>query len=111
MKVAITVNHATRTASATITFDAEQAQPVRVDWGDGGAVQQLASGFANPTDHLYAKDGFWKVVVQANDVRATETVRVGSPGFPAWDQAKIKERRQAAQDELAGIAGTRGIVG
>jgi hypothetical protein len=111
MKLAVTADHGTLTASATITLDAELAQPVRVDWGDGTAVQQLASGFTNPTTHVYAKDGVWKITVQGNDVRATETVRVGSPATPAWNQDKIKERREAAADEVAGMGATTGVLG
>ena len=109
MRVTITV-HALQ-AQATITLDAEPPQPVKVDWGDGRVAQQLASGFANPTNHTYAKAGFYKVVVQGNDARATETVRVGSPAIPAWNQDKIRERREAAADELAGVGATKGLVG
>ena len=49
--------------------------------------------------------------MQGNDVRATETVRVGSPAIPAWNQDKIRERRQAAADEIAGMGATKGLVG
>ena len=109
MKVAITTS--ALQASLTVTLDAEPPQPVKVEWGDGTAVQQLASGFANPTNHTYAKAGHYRVTVQGNDVRATEAVRVGSPAIPAWNQDKIRERREAAADELAGAGATKGLVG
>jgi hypothetical protein len=109
MKVDISVNRATRVASATITFVQGEAspQPVRVDWGDG-SVQTLASGFTNPTTHTYAKVGNYEVSVQGNEVRATQMVPVGDQ-LRAYDPdkftktpAQMQERERSKAAQIAG---------
>lgn len=98
--------------SCVVTFDTaagEHDQPYKVDWGDG-TIEQRASGTSSGT-HDYAKAGFYKVKVQANDTSSTQTVTAGAPSYPAHDAQKVRENVQGPQETLAAIVGTTGRVG
>ena len=99
--------------SAAVSFSlaaGEQAQPRKVDWGDGTAIQAVASGSPLAT-HTYAKAGTYKVAVKANDTGSTQTITVGAPAYPAWDAQKVHENVQGPQEDLAAIGATTGRVG
>ena len=99
--------------SCVVTFDAaagEHDQPYKIDWGDGTAIEQRASGASSGT-HDYAKAGFYKVKVKANDTSSTQTITAGAPAMPAWNAEKVREARQGPQEDLAAIGATTGRLG
>ena len=98
--------------SAVVTFDpaaGEHDQPYRIDWGDG-TVEQRASGATSGT-HDYAKAGFYKVQVKANDTGSTQVVEAGAPAYPAWDARKVRENVAGPLEDAAAIGATTGRLG
>lgn len=105
--------------SCVVTFGdypGETNQPYKIDWGDGTAIDQRASGVTTGT-HDYAKPGPYVVTVQANDVSSRQPISVGNlAAGRAFDPLKIAENNYAVsraneQAKAARIMGVRSHVG
>jgi hypothetical protein len=101
------------TAKADWTFEPtlEQAtQPVRINWGDGTAVDAVASGTLTKT-HTYAKEGFFNVVAQANDVRQNFRIKAGTPDYNAAVAGKFARSQERLREDTASVLGVTGKLG
>lgn len=116
MKTTVSVNRSTLAANVTIVLDGgEPSQPFKVEWGDGTAPTQLASGTLTAS-HTYAKPGGYEVIVKGNDLRTTEHVAVGdqlhayTPEKYTKTPAQMQDRERQRAAVIAGQvkAGTHG---
>jgi PKD repeat protein len=100
-------------AVADVSFDAaidgQIAQPYRVDWGDGTPIQSVAGGSPLAT-HTYVKAGFYKVTVACNNSTSNQTLRVGSPAYPA-PGATFERTQEVLREDTAAVLGTTSKLG
>jgi hypothetical protein len=112
MKVTLSVPDkvaAPRTARATWSFVAAYesvSQVVRIDWGDGTPLEQIAAGTLT-RDHVYPRDDNYVVVVWGNDVSASDQITVGNRPVPFFDPNRnpttIEQRQKREAQETQNV--------